>query len=85
MPILTIELIHDISAGFCLLWYSETPTPNTATFFVMYSKQLRLSFGFHDQKSINETWQKKHLRKSDIDRGMKYSMTSYLRQSKANH
>lgn len=28
---------------------------------------------------------KKHLRKSDIDRRMKYSMTSYQRQSKANH
>ena len=40
---------------------------------------------FTIKNQLTKHGKKKHLRKSDIDRGMKYSMTSYLRQSKANH
>ena len=39
---------------------------------------------FRIENQLNKHCEK-HLRKSDIDRRMKYSMTSYQRQSKANH
>ena len=83
VPILTIELIHDISDGFCLLWYSEyTHTKYCNIFCVLRIIWSPYVFTIKNQlrKHCEKTW-----RKSDIDWRMKYSMTSYQRQSKANH